>query len=503
MNKVIVCEETNLIEIADAIREMQGVEDKYYLHEMPNAIRTIFSETMDEEVIYPGVEDRILPAKTYLKGPVTIKGDEEFIPSNIGNGVEILGITGTRPHYTEDLLISTSANVTNGTVTAISGENSYTTELINGEAFLSVPHDGIWTLNAISGERVADTVNAELKSTDTVKLLFFEATVGCYVMGDVEVTVTCTNGEKTYTSTGVGEHYFTVYERGVWTVSCVIEGTTWSGSFNVQEHKKKYIEIFNGEPDAILNNNSWTLISIIASTGLAENYWSIGDTKEIVLNGTAGVTTYDNVSIWAQIIGFNHNPGYEGESSIHFQIGTTAQTSGVQVALIDGGYGTSKTTAGYFNMNYSNSNSGGWASSKMRTVMLPELETVLPADLTAVIKVVNKYTDNVGGGSGHVEENVSVTEERLFLPSYYEVFGGTSTSYANSYENGVTKQYSYYSAGNSKVRYRHSATTSTCYWWLRSPRYSFSSSFCSVYTGGNAGSYGAGISLGCAPCFRL
>ena len=42
MNRVIVCEETNLIEIADAIREMQGVEDKYYLHEMPNAIRTIF-----------------------------------------------------------------------------------------------------------------------------------------------------------------------------------------------------------------------------------------------------------------------------------------------------------------------------------------------------------------------------------------------------------------------------------------------------------------------------
>ena len=63
--------------------------------------------------------------------------------------------------------------------------------------------------------------------------------------------------------------------------------------------QKKYIEIFNGEPDAILNNNSWTLISIIASTGLAENYWSIGDTKEIVLNGTAGVTTYDNVSVWA------------------------------------------------------------------------------------------------------------------------------------------------------------------------------------------------------------
>ena len=154
-------------------------------------------------------------------------------------------------------------------------------------------------------------------------------------------------------------------------------------------------------------------------------------------------------------------------------------------------------------MNYSNSNSGGWASSKMRTVMLPELETVLPADLTAVIKVVNKYTDNVGGGSGHVEGNVSVTEERLFLPSYYEVFGGTSTSYANSYENGVTKQYSYYSAGNSKVRYRHSATTSTCYWWLRSPHYGNSSHFCLVVTGGSANYYRARNSYGCAACFRL
>ena len=501
--RMIIGPESAFTAIGDAARKILGTEDKMYFSDAVELFSTIGNNTYEGQEIYPGKTDVVLPANSLFKGEVVIKGDEALVPSNIANGVTIYGITGTRPHALDGLTISTYTNVDTGTITATQGDQSVSGTLSNGEVYLQVPTDGTWTINGTSGDRKADTTTATLNVADTVKVLFFEATVGCYIMGDVSTTVTCTNGTTTYTSTGGGEQYFTVYERGTWTVSCEIDGTTWTGSFNVQEHKKKYIEIFNGEPDSVLNNNSWTLISIIASTGLAASYWSIGDTKEIVLNGTAGVTTYDNVSIWAQIIGFNHNPEYEGESSIHFQIGTTAQTSGTQVALIDSSYNSYQSTAGYFNMNYSNSNIGGWEASKMRTVMLPALEAVMPADLTTVIKTVNKYTDNVGGGNGHVEANVTVTEDRLFLPSYYEVFGGTSTSYANSYENGLTTQYAYYSAGNSKVRYRHSATGSTCYWWLRSPYYRSSYFFVYVYTSGNADSYNASNSYGCAPCFAL
>lgn len=499
----IVGTKSEFSQVADALRELKGTTDAYSLPELASEIKTIAASTMEEQEIYPGSSDTVLPEGTLLTGDVTIKGDENLVHVNIANGVEIYGVTGTRPDKFDGLTISVAANVDSGTITATQGDTTVSGELQDGGVFLTVPASGEWTLNGTSGERVADTGTASLTGVDNVKVVFFEATVGCYIMGDVSVTVTCTNGTKTYTNTGVGKHYFTVYERGDWTVSCVIDGTTWKATLNVQEHKKQYIEIFNGEPDATLNNNNWTLISVVANTGNAENYWSIGDAKEITLNGTAGVTTFDNVSIWAQIIGFNHNPDYEGNNSIHFQIGTTAQTGGTQVALVDSKYNSYVSSAGYFNMNYSNTNTGGWASSKMRTAMLPALKAIMPADLTSVIKVIPKYTDNVGNGSGHVESNVNATEDDLFLLSYYEVFGGTSTSYANKYENGPTKQYAYYSAGNSKIRYKHSSTGTACYYWLRSPYYYYSYYFCCVLSDGVAGSINANCSYGCAPGFAV
>lgn len=502
MSEYIIGTKDEFSAIADALRELKGTTGSYSLPELANEIKTIASTTIEEQEIYPGSSDVVLPEGALLTGDVTIKGDENLVPTNIANGVEIYGIAGTRPDKFDGLTISVAANVDSGTVTATQGDTTVSASLENGGAFLTVPASGEWTLGGTSGERIADSGTATLKGVDNVKVVFFEATVGCYIMGDVSATVTCTNGTKTYTSTGTGKHYFTVYERGNWTVSCVIDGTTWKAVFNAQEHEKQYIEIFNGEPDSTLNNNSWALISIIANTGKAGDYWNIGDAKEITLNGTAGATTYDNVSLWAQIIGINHNPDYEGASSIHFQIGTTAQTGGVQIYLGDAKDGnTISNTAGYFTINYTNNNAGGWASSKMRTVMFPALKAIMPADLASVIKTIPKYTDNVGGGSDHTESNVSATEDDLFLLSEFEVFG--QQKYANSYEKNFQKQYAYYSAGNSKRRYRHSNTSINYLWWLRSPYYRDSYYFCYVTSDGSASYSNANRSCGCAPGFAL
>lgn len=454
-----------------------------------------------------GTTDEMTPVEM---NAILEAGDEDFIPSNIADGVQIFGVTGTRPHHTDSMLLSVSSNLQTGSVTATNGTDTVTGTLSNGEVFLSVPSDGTWTVNGTSGDRVADEGTGNLKGADNVKLIFFEATVGCYVMGDVSTTVTCTNGTKTYTSTGTGAHYFTVYERGTWTVSCEIDGQTWTYNANVQTHKAKYIEIFNGAPDATLNNNPWTLISVISSTGLAANYWAVGDTKEITINGTVGLTTFDNLSIWAFILGFNHNPTYEGESSIHFQIGKSAQTSGKNLCLIDSKYGSSvSSTAGYFNMNYSSSNSGGWASSKMRTVLLGSqydpnsplsgsLLAALDADLRGAMKACTKYSDNTGGGSD-TASYVTATTDYLWLLSEWEVQG--ARTYANSAEQNYQQRYAYYANGNSKVFYRHSANTSTAYWWLRSAYATSSSIFCSVATNGGASYGGASGCRGVAPAF--
>lgn len=258
-----------------------------------------------------------------------------------------------------------------------------------------------------------------------------------------------------------------------------------------------------------LNNVSWEDISAISQSGKAANYFSIGETKEIVINGQVGDTTFDNLSVWAFILGFDHNSDIEGNNTIHFQIGKTAQTNGTDICLIDSKYNSSSSSSGYFNMNYSNSNSGGWYSSKMRTVLLGSdsiptsplsgsLMAALPSDLRKVMRVCYKYSDNVGGSS-NTASNVNESNEYLWLLAEYEVFG--TRSYANSAEQNYQQQYVYYANGNSKVKYRHSATSSTAFWWLRSTSATNSHHFCLVNTYGSVAAYPAYYSYGLAPVF--
>ena len=252
----------------------------------------------------------------------------------------------------------------------------------------------------------------------------------------------------------------------------------------------------------MLNNNDWATIKTVSDKGEGANYWSVGDRKAITLSGTVGALTLSNVTTYVFIIGFNHNSGVEGTNRIHFQLGKTALSGGIDVALCDRYY---NNTGGGFRMNTSNSNSGGWASSNMRTAICGTslssysgtIIAVIPAALRAVLKSVTKYTNNTGASSA--ASAVTATTDYFFLLSEYEVFG--STTYANSNEASKQEQYSYYSAGNSKVKYNHSATSTAVSWWLRSPCASYSTRFVLVSTVGTVAVTDAVFSIGFAPGF--
>ena len=123
---------------------------------------------------------------------------------------------------------------------------------------------------------------------------------------------------------------------------------------------------------------------------------------------------------------------------------------------------------------------------------------VIPAALRAVLKSVTKYTDNTGDGSTAASA-VTATTDYFFLLSEYEVFG--SISYANSNESSKQAQYAYYSAGNSKIKYKHNGTSTAARWWLRSQGASGSDRFVGVGTGGTVYTDTANTSLGFAPGF--
>ena len=89
----------------------------------------------------------------------------------------------------------------------------------------------------------------------------------------------------------------------------------------------------------------------------------------------------------------------------------------------------------------------------------------------------------------------------FFLLSEFEVFG--SISYGNTNEKNKQAQYAYYSAGNSKIKYKHNGTSTAAVWWLRSPGASGSDDFVDVSADGTVYRTTAFYSVGFAPGFDL
>ena len=169
---------------------------------------------------------------------------------------------------------------------------------------------------------------------------------------------------------------------------------------NYTAPQSKTVSVTVTLPTTVLNDNSWATIQDVAASGNAANYWSVGDTKNITINGKVGNFTFANLAIQTYIIGFDHNSAREGTKTIHFLIG---KIDGKEVALCDNGYNNEQGSAGHFHMNNSRTNSGGWDSCAMNKTLLNgasnSLLKALPSELQAVIQPVTKYTDNTGGGS--------------------------------------------------------------------------------------------------------
>ena len=249
---------------------------------------------------------------------------------------------------------------------------------------------------------------------------------------------------------------------------------------------------------SVLNENSWDTIKWASENNVGQNYWAVGDCKGITMNGKVsdGLTLTDYTT-WVYIIGFNHNPEKEG-NGITFQ-GFKVTDNGTPVCLVDSGNGSGQSSGTWFNMNNSLSNTGGWQASSMRTAVMPLIKASLPADLQAVIKSSTIYTDNTGGGTADVVP--TTTQDNVFLLAEYEVFGTRSN--ATTQEPNYLKQYAYYSAGNSKEKYKHNDTSTAVFWWLRSPDARNSNRFCGVRGGGTVASNYVQTSYGVSPAFKI
>lgn len=249
--------------------------------------------------------------------------------------------------------------------------------------------------------------------------------------------------------------------------------------------------------DPVLNNNTWEQIAEAAQNGLAESVWNVGDTKEITISGSipTGKTSWGQPqtidisgTYLCYILGFNHNADLEGANRIHFQLARS--TAGKELCFYASVMSNEFGTA------------GGWESSLLRNEILGTSLTnnsgtflgALPADLRAVMRTAQKYSDNGSGNFG----SGSATTDYLWIPAEKEVFG---TVTEGTYGQGEYQaQYAYYAAGGSTIRYGHNDTRDReREWWLRSLADAFS--FCYVDDAGNVAKEVPSETFGLAPIF--
>lgn len=240
-----------------------------------------------------------------------------------------------------------------------------------------------------------------------------------------------------------------------------------------------------------LEETSWDKIKQIAETGIGSQYWAVGDTKTITIEGKIGDVTLSRSNYKVFVIGFNHN----SVNGIYFQCFMNNSNGNKVVAIYDGTATEYTDGRKVYNFNHwGDSSYGGWKGSDIRydilgstdiapsnygtkptstrvgydasstTATNPVADTfmaALPADMRAVMAPMSIYTDNKGTGS-NTASNVTESIDYLPLLSEFEVLGARAK--ANSAEKTYQKQFDYYKNGGSKVFYRHDNLTAVSYY---------------------------------------
>ena len=193
-----------------------------------------------------------------------------------------------------------------------------------------------------------------------------------------------------------------VYISSIWVVL-----NTYNVSKTGYATQSAEIEIENAveEVDVTLNlstsdtfaDNEWSNIIGDARGGSVPAAWVVGNQKTMTINGASYTVT---------IIGKNHDTYTAG--------GTAPLTFQLQDC-----YGTN------YPINSSDTNSGGWTSCAMRSTHLPAILAVLPAEVKAAIREVNKLSS-----AGSQSATINTTADKLFYFPEIENLGSITYSRA-------------------------------------------------------------------------
>ena len=246
---------------------------------------------------------------------------------------------------------------------------------------------------------------------------------------------------------------------------------------------------------------SWEEISTIAKM-ISNNSNITSDSAEVTvtLNGaTKTLGVGDTIAVdgkTVRILGFNHDPLTDINA---YGSATATGKAGISFEYVD------FVTSSYQQMNSENTNTNGWVAMQLRTTLNGTVYDSL--SIKNYIKAVNKeYITTYNTGAK------STCSDKLWLLSCGEIWdngynGGNTRGYAMATEGS---QYKYYKINLGSTSYRNSTnvtkkpnTSSSYYWWLRSPYCYYSGVFCDVGVSGNCFDNSTNYSLGVAPGFSI
>ena len=197
------------------------------------------------------------------------------------------------------------------------------------------------------------------------------------------------------------------------------------------------------------------------------DYWSVGDERQVALSAM-DATGVGESHVAQTVTMVLMNTG--GKTLAKATASGRTECSfivGMKNGLAEKGY-----------MDSSNSNSGGWESSKRRTWCNNVFRNAIPSSLRKIFKQHLNITAN--GTS-----SAAITSKDYFaLPAEKEVFG--SMTFGNATAEASLTQFEYYKTSANRIK-KTGDSGSAYDWWERSPHSGNSSYFCSGESGGGAG----------------
>lgn len=273
-------------------------------------------------------------------------------------------------------------------------------------------------------------------------------------------SISATLGSKTVSGTipAAGVLEMSLGKVGQWTVKAT------SGSYSFTQQVKAFAygitEIWALAKKAFYDCTT-TEIQAIAQSGMASQYWAIGDYHKITMK--------DDEEIEVAIADFNHDVTPGGET--------------IPVTLLMKNCFKTIRTVGT-----SATNTGGWTNSNFRTSTLPSILSNFPDEWQNIMTTAQKKTSQ-----GVSNATIVTSDDKVWLLSQIELSGSNGQSYA-----GEGTQYPIFTDNASRIKRVNNSANN---YWSRSPASGSSQSFCYVDSLGNpalssAAQNSMGISLG-------